>query len=786
MKRTKILAMLLSLAMVFSLLPISVFAAQPQADVSSGYVLMNIPYDAFYEAESEAVDAISTATLKFENPSVAGGSYHETDAATDAESVAVGVTYPVFVSDLSILDTALEITDETTKTINLVSGREKTITPTEVNGADALFCAPSYSWYRLSETPAVFKALALEDGSFRFEAITGESSSAEVSTSVSYDTHHGNEVEIVVNGTGIQSSDTVNGVVVRFDDGSTLGLPHVQGIWSRTQIGFPQLGELAGKTITNIRYITGSGLIDCAVNIKLSGAEDRGYVLMNIPYADFYRAEGVEDVDAVTAATKKAYSLAPGSYHDGVDETYASTDILGVSYPVFVSDLSILGEPAADESALAAAGDYAYIKLETAPNAYKALTKTEEGYSFGAVSGRPTALQNVTAEETVLTKRGDYELALSGEAMEEIKNGTVYGVILTTDSGAYALRHLENIWKNVELAVCTGHTETIKNGAVTPVSYDLEGKTVTQITFYYKTAENVYKKANIPAELLISAYPQAEFTHSNRVQMTGLSQQELTTLAENGPDSGAAKYYSLTLRDGETVLAEGLPIAVDGSVEFDAVTVVGKTYTLEIVQTNTKKNETAVLVSMEAICETKAPVNPFVDVKEGKYYYNAVLWAVNHDPRITVGTTDTTFEPKKNCTRAEVVTFLWRAAGAPEPTVTETSFTDVKMGRYYSKAVLWAVEKGITCGTSADTFSPNADCSRGEIVTFLRRFAGTPEPESTSCRFTDLKANAYYYKAVLWAVENGITAGTTDTTFSPKDPCTRGQAVTFLYRACRS
>ena len=786
MKRTKILAMLLSLAMVFSLLPISVFAAQPQADVSSGYVLMNIPYDAFYEAESEAVDAISTATLKFENPSVAGGSYHETDAATDAESVAVGVTYPVFVSDLSILDTALEITDETTKTINLVSGREKTITPTEVSGADVLFCAPSYSWYRLAEAPARYKSLTANEAGFAFGAVSGRASKAEVSTSVSYDTHHGNEVEIVVNGTGIQSSDTVNGVVVRFDDGSTLGLPHVQGIWSRTQIGFPQLGELAGKTITNIRYITGSGLIDCAVNIKLSGEEDRGYVLMNIPYADFYQAEGVEGVDAVTAATKKAYSLAPGSYHDGVDETYASTDILGISYPVFVSDLSILGEPAADESALAAAGDYAYIKLETAPNAYKALTKTEEGYSFGAVSGRPTALQNITAEATVLTKRGDYEISLSGDALQEIKEGTVYGVILNTEDGGYALRHLENIWKNVELAVCTGHTETIKNGALTPVSYDLEGKTVTQITFYYKTAENVYKKANIPAELLIPAYPQAEFTHNNRVQLTGLSQQELTTLAENGPDSGAAKYYSLTILDGETVLAEGLPIGADGSVAFEAALEAGKTYTLEIVQTNTKKNETVVFVSMKAICETEAPVNPFVDVKEGKYYYDAVLWAVNHNPQITNGTSDTTFEPDKNCTRAEVVTFLWRAAGSPEPSVTETSFTDVEMGMYYSKAVLWAVEKGITIGTSADKFSPHADCSRAEIITFLWRFAGSSEAESTSCRFTDLEANSYYYTAVLWAVEKGVTAGTTDTTFSPKDPCTRGQAVTLLYRACRS
>ena len=236
-------------------------------------MLMNIPYAAFYAAESDGVDAISTATLKFENTGLAGGSYHEVDANTDADSMAVGVTYPVFVSDLSVLDGALEVTDETVKTINLVTSREKTVTPTEVRGTDVLFCAPSYSWYRLTDAPSRYKTLAANGTTFTFGAVSGRATTAEVTTSVNYDTHHGNEVEIAVNGTGIEKTDTVNGVVVSFDDGTTLGLPHVQGIWARTQIGFHQLGELAGKTITNIRYITTNAVIDCPVSIKLIRAE---------------------------------------------------------------------------------------------------------------------------------------------------------------------------------------------------------------------------------------------------------------------------------------------------------------------------------------------------------------------------------------------------------------------------------------------------------------------------------------------------------------------------------
>lgn len=172
--------------------------------------------------------------------------------------------------------------------------------------------------------------------------------------------------------------------------------------------------------------------------------------------------------------------------------------------------------------------------------------------------------------------------------------------------------------------------------------------------------------------------------------------------------------------------------------------------------------------------------NPFVDVKEGAYYYDAVLWAV--EQKITSGTSATTFSPDASCTRAQMVTFLWRAAGSPKVESGKNPFADVKADAYYYDAVLWAVEKGVTSGTSATTFSPDATVTRGQTVTFLYRNAGSPEVSGTM-PFTDVEADAYYAKAVQWAVQQKITTGTSETTFSPMSDCTRGQIVTFLYRA---
>ena len=172
-------------------------------------------------------------------------------------------------------------------------------------------------------------------------------------------------------------------------------------------------------------------------------------------------------------------------------------------------------------------------------------------------------------------------------------------------------------------------------------------------------------------------------------------------------------------------------------------------------------------------------VVPFSDVPADAYYYNAVQWAVRNG--ITNGTSETTFSPNEPCTRAQVVTFLWRAAGCPTINAGEMPFTDVEEDSYYETAVLWAVENGITNGTSETTFSPDAACSRAQFATLLWRSQGMPDAD-TANPFTDVAEDAYYTDAVLWVEENGITEGTSETTFSPDEDCTRAQTVTFLYR----
>ena len=171
---------------------------------------------------------------------------------------------------------------------------------------------------------------------------------------------------------------------------------------------------------------------------------------------------------------------------------------------------------------------------------------------------------------------------------------------------------------------------------------------------------------------------------------------------------------------------------------------------------------------------------PFTDVAEGAYYADAVAWAIQN--KVTSGVSATTFAPNASCTRGQMVTFLWKAAGSPEPKSLTTAFTDVKSGAYYEKAVAWAVENKVTTGTSATTFSPDATVTRGQSVTFLWKANNSPAAASASA-FTDVAAGAYYVSAVNWAVEKGVTSGMSATTFAPNSNCTRAQIVTFLYRA---
>lgn len=216
-----------------------------------------------------------------------------------------------------------------------------------------------------------------------------------------------------------------------------------------------------------------------------------------------------------------------------------------------------------------------------------------------------------------------------------------------------------------------------------------------------------------------------------------------------------AEFEALVDTDAELCLEMNLQTA-DGTVVVDLTDYATVLYEGEPVQTN-----------------------PFTDVKEGDYYFNSVLWAVEEG--ITYGTTETTFEPCGSLLRCQVVVMLWRAAGEPETHSLNNPFTDVKESDYFYQAVLWAVDEGITSGTSRTTFSPNETTKRSQVVTFLWRYMGKEETAAEN-PFADVDPNEWYGKPVLWALEKGITKGVSATEFGVNEVCNRSQMVTFLYR----
>ena len=253
-------------------------------------------------------------------------------------------------------------------------------------------------------------------------------------------------------------------------------------------------------------------------------------------------------------------------------------------------------------------------------------------------------------------------------------------------------------------------------------------------------------------------------------------------------ENAVAVEFSITSGDKAITSFGGKALKV--SIPIDAKKFVeGKTYTAFVVSADgTVETTTAKIVSGEAVVEmrhfstvaitNRAVTVTFTDVAADTYYYDAVLWAATKG--VTSGTDDTHFSPDSSCTRAQVVTFLWRAALCPKAGG-KTPFTDVAADTYYSDAVAWAYEQNITGGTSATTFSPNTAVTRAQVVTFLYRYE-KPAAGTAVNPFADVQKNAYYYDAVLWAYANGITDGTDGTHFSPNAACTRGQIVTFLYR----
>ena len=342
------------------------------------------------------------------------------------------------------------------------------------------------------------------------------------------------------------------------------------------------------------------------------------------------------------------------------------------------------------------------------------------------------------------------------------------------------------------------YTCTVASDKETVATAELEdGKiVVTPVSTGTATITATYAKDNGAAEG-IALLDEGEATADDTLTATfNVTVEKESSGGGGGGGSSSSTTYAVSVEDskngsvsvspkraekGDTVT---ITVKPDTGYELDELTVTDKNGDkIKLTEKDDNKfifkmpgSKVTVETSFKLI-ETE-PENPFTDISKSDYFYDAVLWAA--DKGVTSGVTDTLFAPNASCTRAQMVTFLWRANGSPVVDYA-MNFTDVPADAYYADAVRWAVSKGITSGTSATTFAPDMTVTRAQTVTFLYRAAGTPAVSGGS--FADVDANAYYADAVAWAVSEGITSGTSATTFSPDAACTRGQIVTFLYRA---
>ena len=352
---------------------------------------------------------------------------------------------------------------------------------------------------------------------------------------------------------------------------------------------------------------------------------------------------------------------------------------------------------------------------------------------------------------------------------------------------------------------------TAKQSQEAPVAPTLKDRTYTSITLYEVADSSNGVKAEYSKDGGKTWQDSPEFTdltsgttytfavryaETDTYNASEIATADFATLRHSSGSSSSNPTYSVTTpsksenggvavssknaRKGDTVTVTVTP---DAGYQLDKLTVTDKNgNVLKLTDKGDGKYSFTMpdgKVEVKAVFAKKVETSPFDDVSADAYYNKAVQWA--QEKGITDGISSNLFGPKQPCTRSQIVTFLWRAAGSPEPKGTAAGMTDVVPGSYYAKAVAWAVENGITTGTAEGTFSPDATCTRAQAVTFLARAQNAKATGKTA--FSDVPADSYFADAVAWAQANGVTTGTTATTFSPDSDCTRAQIVTFLYRA---
>ena len=341
-------------------------------------------------------------------------------------------------------------------------------------------------------------------------------------------------------------------------------------------------------------------------------------------------------------------------------------------------------------------------------------------------------------------------------------------------------------YKGLDKIEVTGGTFTAKSGNAAIKAYDWQNNTAADFTASDKVSVSggTFSSAVKPEYCAPGFVPKAnsDGTYGVTRHSSGSSSYDPTysVSTPSKTENGSVTVSPKSASKGDTVTVTVKP---DSGYVLETLTVTDKNGNELTLKDKGDGKYTFTMpagkVEVKAtFMEDNSVLNFFYDVPNGAYFYEAVKWAV--DKGVTNGLSDTMFGPYESCTRAQIVTFLWRAAGSPEPKAM-SSFTDVPANAYYAKAVAWAVENGITNGMTETTFAPDATCTRGQSVTFLyRALKGTA---SGSTNFTDVKSDAFYADAISWAVANNVTNGTSNTTFSPNADCTRAEIVTFLYRA---
>ena len=420
--------------------------------------------------------------------------------------------------------------------------------------------------------------------------------------------------------------------------------------------------------------------------------------------------------------------------------------------------------------------------------------KVAHSYNDGVVTMEPTCEKEGVKTYTCTVCGDSYTESIAKVAHKtELKNAKEATCTETGATGDEVCTVCGATIKASEVIPAKGHkTET--NGYVAPTCTE-SGWTGTGVCTV--CGETVSENTEIPA---LGHTPEAVagkdatctesgLTDGSKCAVCGtvLTEQKVIPPKGHTPEAVAGKEATCT----ESGLTDGSKCAVCGTVltEQKTIAALGHCFTHYVYNndakagvdgTETAKCDRCGVTDTRTAAGTALPKVSFTDVPAGKYYTDAVSWAVENE--ITNGTTATTFSPDNACNRGQIVVFLWRMAGKPIAQNRNNPFTDVKEGSFCYEAVLWAAEQGITTGKTATTFCPAETCNRGQIVTFLWRYAGKPAPQNQNRQFVDVAAGSFCDQAVMWAVENQITLGVDATHFNPTGKCTRGHAVTFLYR----